>query len=95
MKIDKTKNIAGCLETSNVRDILFDDLITKEFTEYLGKLGKLILNEKLTKPFFTIIVHGKYTIKGSVGNKSCRILLAGENWENYINELEEYVEKFK
>lgn len=94
MKILKTKKIDGCLEGSNVRDILFDDIITTEFAGHLGGLGKFILKEEMDKPFFRIIVRGRYTLKGSVGNKTARVILPEESPDGWLEEIEQRAGEF-
>lgn len=93
MKIVKIKKIEGCLEGTNVRDILFDSAITREFIDFLGKKGKLIYNQEMEKPFFRVIVRGGYTLKGSLGNKSIRVILP-ENSEGVIEQIENYINQF-
>ena len=93
MKIVKVKKIEGCLEGTNVRDILFDLEITKDFIEFLGDHGKLVYNPEMEKPFFRVIVRGKYTLKGSQGNKSIRVILP-ENSEGLIEELTAYISSY-
>ncbi len=75
MVVQDIKKISGCLEGSNVWDYLLDSTITKRLIDHLGTQGKLIYHEQMDKPFFTVIVRGKYTIKGSEGNKSFRVIL--------------------
>lgn len=94
MKIIKQKKIEGCLEGANVKDIKFDEKISKEFVLHLGKMGKLIFDEELKKPFFRVIVKGKFTMKGSVSNKTIRLLLPAEGDEEIIQSLNEHVKKF-
>jgi len=94
MKVIKTKKMDGCFESSNARDIMLDGIITFEFIQYLGKLGKLIYNDKINNPFFIVMVRGKCTIKGSQGNKSIRVLLPVTFWEEIIEELKEFIEKY-
>jgi hypothetical protein len=74
MKIISTKKIEGCLESSSILDIYFDNPIAIDFAKHIGTLGKLAINETLGKPFFRVIVKSKYTIKGSIENKKCRIV---------------------
>ena len=69
MKVKKIKKIEDCLEGTNVRDFLLDGFLNKKFIDYLGKLGKYIYNDEFAKPFFKVIVRGKYTIKGARGIK--------------------------
>ncbi len=94
MNILKIKTIDGCLEGSNVRDILFDCEIDKKFIDYLGNLGKFIYNDNFEKPLFRVIVKGKYTIKGSLGNKAIRILLPDNENGEMLNEITGYIKKF-
>ncbi len=74
MKIINSKKVEGCLESSSILDVYFDRPIEKDFAKYIGQLGKFMMNETLGKPFFRIIVRSKYTIKGSIENKKCRIV---------------------
>ncbi|MFC2130230.1 hypothetical protein ACFLSQ_02230 [Bacteroidota bacterium] len=94
MKVIKQKKIEGCLEGTNVKDFLFNNNITRDFIIHLGKLGKLIFTEDIEKPFFRIIVRGKYTLKGSLGNKTIRVLLPEKGDKELIDKLKEYVEEF-
>jgi len=95
MIVKKIKKIEDCLEASNVRDILLDGFLTKKFIDYLGQLGKYIYNDEFAKPFFSIIVRGKYTIKGAQGNKTLRIMLPDTVETNdYLDSLKNYIEKF-
>ena len=95
MKVLKYKKIEGCLEGSNVKDILLDDWIDRDFVLYLGKLGKLVIDEGMSKPFFRIIVKGKYTIKGSQKNMTIRLLLPEKEDENIIPDLTAFIEEWK
>ena len=94
MKITKIKKLDGCLEGTYVKDVEFDGEITREFILYLGNLGKLIFQEELKKPFFKIIVRGDYTIKGSMGNNSVRMILASDNDDVIFKEIGNYVEQW-
>jgi hypothetical protein len=94
MKVMKLKNIEGCLEGIHVKDVLFDKEISKSYIDYLSIAGKLIYLESSEKPFFKVIVRGSYSIKGSQGNYSARLLLP-DNWtdedmKNLLKFLEDY-----
>ena len=95
MIIIKEKIIEDCLEGKNVKDILLDSEIDINFIEYLGRLGKLILKDEIEKPFFKIIVKSKYTIKGSLTNRSIRVMLPESDFENDFNDLKKYINEFK
>lgn len=93
MKILKVKIAEGCLESTNARDLLFDAALTENFVKSLAKEsgGKLVLREELAKPFFRVIVRGKFTLQGSLTNKTARLILpefsSGAEEFAYLNEL--------
>jgi hypothetical protein len=93
MQITSLQKVEGCLEGTNVRDVFFDDEITVEFARELGKSGKLILKDKINKPFFKIIFRGKFTVKGSLGNDNIRAILPEGSGDNLVPELRETIEK--
>ena len=94
MIILKEKKIEDCLEGKNVKDILLDSEINLDFIKYLGRLGKIVLKDEIEKPFFKIIVKSKFTIKGSLTNKSIRVMLPESDFENDYSELIKYINEF-
>lgn len=95
MEVTKTKQIEGCMEGTNVVDILLDIEITANFIIYLGKMGKSrIVAGELPKPYFQIIKKGQFTIKGIEGNKSLRVLLAEGHGEEWVTEFKEFVSNY-
>lgn len=94
MKALKTKKINGCFEKMNVHEILLESRISKDLIDYIGDLGKLFYNNKFDKPFFKVIVRGSYTIKGSEGNQSVRVVLPESANGEQIREICDYIEKY-
>lgn len=94
MKIVSVHKVQGCLEGTNVRDIYFDELISMEFGDYLCRLGHFVFRKEIEKPFFKVMVRGRYTLKASVGNLAARLILPGPNDADVISEIEEYVGRF-
>lgn len=94
MRISRIKKVDGCLEGSSAKDIFFDKDIDKAFADHLGSLGKYIYNDSFDKPFFKIIVRGYYTLKGSVGNKSMRMIFAESALDDIMDELISHIENF-
>lgn len=92
MRIIDIKRISGCLEGTNVREVIFDGVISERFARGLMKLGKSIYRPETEKPFFKVMVRGKYTLKGSVGNTTARLLLPKDDDEEIIQELTNAVE---
>lgn len=93
MKIIHIKKVEDCLEGKFVWDILFDQSVTMGFIGHLGSLGKLIYHEFKPGTFWNLIVKGRYTLKGSIGNLSARLLLPSEDFEATLNELEDHISK--
>ena len=91
MDIIDVKKVDDCLEGKDVRDLLFDKDTTKEFVDYLSNLGKMIYHDFKPKPFWNLIVRGRYTLKGAVGNNTARLLLPDENDSEIICELKDYI----
>lgn len=94
MKVISIKDIEGCLEGTYIKDIILTEKIDKNFVEYLGKLGRLIYQGDFAKPFFKVIVKGKYTLKGSEQNTSFRVIFPDKDSYSFIDELKEYIERF-
>ena len=89
------KNIEGCLEGTNVKDITWDCEVRIDFVNYLRQLGKAIINEGSGKPFYKIIVAGQYSIKGIIGANTSRIILASNYTQDSIDKLIEFAADFK
>lgn len=94
MRIIAIRTIEGCLEGTNVKDLAFDQKIAKEFIDYLSNFGKLIYQADFEKPFFKIIVRGRFTLKGSEGNSSARVILPDENLDDLLDLLYKICEDF-
>ncbi|MCX7736986.1 MAG: hypothetical protein N2319_09760 [Candidatus Kapabacteria bacterium] len=95
MEILKVKKIEDCLEGKNVWDLLLEKPITKGFIYHLGLLGKMIYQDFFPKPFFTLIVKGRFTIKGSEQNQTIRLLLPDDaDSSKEIEELRKYFKMF-
>lgn len=94
MKIISINKVDDCLEATNVRDFYFSRKITKPFIDYLSTLGKFLYADGFDKPFFKVMVRGKYTVKGALGNKIIRVLLPDNGGDKFIEELKQYIEYF-
>jgi hypothetical protein len=94
MKVEKIKKIEGCLEGTNVKDVLLTDNVDKAFVDYLAALGKLIFFEGSGKPFYKVIIRGQYSIKGAIGNHTCRLILPTINAEEMLDSFIHYVNSY-
>lgn len=95
MIVEDAIKAEGCLEGSNVYDLKLVQIISKEFVDYLGKLGKLIYKENYEKPFFRVIVRGKYTIKGVETDNEIRMILPDSGTFSDVANLIEYIKKYQ
>lgn len=95
MTVTKTKKLEGCIEGSNVYDLLLSETISKQFIDYIGKLGKLVYHESMEKPLFVVIVRGEMTIKGVEGNKTIRVLLPDKAGSSRIDDLKSCIQNFE
>ncbi len=87
MKVVKTKKIEGCMEGTNVFDILFDCVSDMNFVKYLGQLGEVTYNDQMAKPYYKVICRGKYTLRGSLGNHTVRITLPGDGSLDQVDDV--------
>ncbi len=94
MKVEKIKKIEGCLDGTNVKDVLLSDYVDKAFVDYLAALGKLIYFEGSGKPFYKVIIRGQYSIKGAVGNHTCRLILPTIDADTMLNSFINYVNSY-
>lgn len=94
MKVIKLKKVEDCFESSNTRDIVLSSPLTVDFVNYLGKLGKLLLFDDFDIPYFKVIVKGEYTIKGTLGKKTIRILLPEDIPDYSLDSLVEYINSY-
>lgn len=93
MKIQAYKQIQDCLQGKNVWDIYLDKVINEQFIASLRELGKVVVQNFKAKPFFSLIVRGKYTLKGSIGNRSIRLILPDSAERKIPEELIDFIEK--
>ncbi|MDH3347272.1 MAG: hypothetical protein OEM02_04115 [Desulfobulbaceae bacterium] len=93
MKIAKIKHVEDCFDGSFIKEIAFEQVITKELILYLGSDGKLQYFETFARPFFKFVKQGKYECKGVEGNQAIRIILKN-NPEQSLAEFIEFIDKF-
>lgn len=94
MKIVEIKDAEACTEGNIGYDFFLNKPIDCDFAEFLGKLGKYILYSDFDKPLFKVIVRGFYTLKGSFGNVSLRMLVPETISDEIINDFQKYVSSY-
>jgi hypothetical protein len=96
MNVVEIEEIDDCYESSFVRDIYIDESISEEFVYYLAEFGKLIFQKEIAKPYFKVIVKGRFTIKGALTNKGMRVLFPDDEYfglDSIINKIKAYESK--
>lgn len=94
MIVEDVVKVDGCLEGTNVYDVRLVGKIDKELIIYLGKIGKLVYKDNYERPFFRVIVRGKYTLKGVMEDDEIRVILPDESTSNEINEIINLIKLF-
>lgn len=94
MRIVDSKLIENCFEGTDIKEILLDKEISKEFIFYLKGDSFMQYFPTFSKPFFKIDVRAKYIIKGIEGFKTLRIILK-EKPEELYKEFEKLVENYE
>lgn len=95
MTIVSIKKADACVDGNIGYDVVFSEAIDKNLSDYLGLLGKYIYNDAFDVPFFKVIIRGMYSIKGSIGNMSLRLLIPETIENNIIDEFKQYVDKYQ
>lgn len=75
IKILEIKELENCFDGSFMKEAVLDTAVSKEFIHYLGQDGELSYYPTFARPFYKIVVKGRYTIKGVEGNKTIHITL--------------------
>lgn len=75
MKVIKIKELEDCFDGSFIKEVLLDDIVSKDFIFCMGKEGELQYYPSFARPFYKIEVPGKYIIKGVEGNNTIRVIL--------------------
>ncbi len=96
MIINSIEKVDDCLEANKVYDFILNITIKEDFIKYCGKKGKLIYKKEYEKPYFKVLVKGKYTFKGAEGNHIIRVLFPDDANENeHLVDLETYLNAYE
>lgn len=95
MKIVEVRDVEDCFDGSFVKEVLFNDIITSDFINYLCKEGEFQYHKSFARPFFKIDNPGKYIVMGVEGNKTVKIVLYRKNIDESLKYFLNYIKKFK
>ncbi len=95
MRIVNIKELEDCFDGSFMKEVLFDETVSRKFIHYLGESGDFEYFPSFAKPFYRVVKKGLYQIKGVEGNRTLRIILNRKNREESLSYFEGYVKKYK
>ncbi len=95
MKVIRVKNVENCFDGGAIRELLFDEVVTKEFIHYMGKNGNLQYFDSFAKPYYCIDNPKGFSIKGVEGNKSARIVLSGNQLDTSFSFFKNVVDAWQ
>ncbi len=94
MKIIKIKDIEDCFDGSYIKELLFDEALSREFIHYLGGKGELEYFPTFARPFFRVTSPGHFKLKGVEGNRTIRIILYSVGAAETLADLQDYVNSY-
>lgn len=86
--------VEDCIEAKNVYDAYLSIPNDDGFINYLSSLGKLIIYNDFEKPYFKVIVRGRFTIKGTKYDDKFRILLPDNAGVEDLEIIKQFVNKY-
>ncbi len=86
--------VEDCIEAKNVYDAYLSIKNDEVFIKYLSNLGKLVYFDDFDKPYFKVIVRGKYTLKGVQDDMKIRILMPDDAGVESLGVIKEYINNF-
>ena len=95
MNIIKIKEIEDCFDGSFIKEVLFDEVVTRDFINYLGRAGQLEYFPNFARPFYKVEVTKTFIVKGVEGNQTARIILFRNNIDEAQQLFEKYVSEFQ
>lgn len=91
MKLMYFELVETCIESPNAYDGFLDLPIDENFLNKFSNVGKIVMMKNLEKPYFRIIVRGKYTIKGSLNNTEFRIIMPNDASIELLDEIKKII----
>ena len=94
MKIEKIRELENCFDGDFMKEILFASMVTRDFIDYLGKMGDMQYLSSLTRPFYKININDNFIIKGIEGNKTARVIFNRENISKSLKFFKKIIKKY-
>lgn len=86
--------VEDCIEAKNVYDAYLSVKNDEVFIKYLSNLGKFVYFDDFDKPYFKVIVRGKYTLKGIEDDMKIRILMPDDAGTESLAVIKEFINNF-
>lgn len=94
MKILSVKEQPDCFDGSLMKEVVFDQPVTKSFIDFMGEKGDLSYFPSFARPFFKVDVKGYYFLKGIEDNRTASLVLYKRNPSESLNQFAALVEAF-
>jgi len=94
MKIIKIRDLDTCSDGAFIKSLLFDETITKEFIDYLGRAGDLQYFSSFARPFYQVSFRDKCVVKGVEGLKAARLKLYQNGTDDVLSYFESVVSAY-
>ena len=94
MKILTIKEDTNCFDDSFIKEVIFDQPISKEFIDFLGEIGELQYFPDFPRPFFKVDCPERFILKGVEGSLKAQLILYRKNIESLQQYFEESIQRY-
>lgn len=88
------KELEDCFDGSFMKEVLFDEKVTKEFIDHMGRFGVLEYYPDFLRPFYKVDVEDHFILKGVEENKTARLILRRKNLEESMQFFKNCVSEY-
>lgn len=94
MNILSTKTITDCIDGDFMREIRFDQDVTADFIQYLGRVGELQYFPTFARPLYVLNCPQHFIVKGIEGEPIAKITLNRDCVEPSLTRFFEIVDSY-
>lgn len=95
MKVISVKEQEDCFDGSIMKEVMFDQPVTRAFIDFMGEKGDLSYFPSFARPFFKVEVKGHYFLKGIENNKYLSLILykrnPPESLKIFLTDMDEFL----
>jgi hypothetical protein len=94
MKIQKISTLEDCFEESVTREIVLDEIVSKDFIMFWKDHGELEYYESFARPFFKVSKKNSFIVKGIEGSNKLRLILSKPSPEKNLKKFQDILALF-